>query len=85
MVVILFKRGCNYMDNKLNLDIKPVNDIEKIILFMRRYNLSNVTFASKLGITPNYLSGVINEKYPLNANLIRRFNDIVAKENCIEQ
>ncbi|MEB8653415.1 XRE family transcriptional regulator [Bacillus cereus] len=73
------------MDNKLNLDIIPVNDIEKIILFMRRYNLSNVTFANKLGITPNYLSGVINEKYPLNENFIRRFNYIVAKENCIEQ
>ncbi|EJR72683.1 MULTISPECIES: helix-turn-helix domain-containing protein [Bacillus cereus group] len=73
------------MDNKLNLDIKPVNDIEKILLFMRRHNFSNEEVANKLGVTPNYLSSVMNEKYPLNANLIRRFNEFVAKENCIEQ
>ena len=52
---------------------------------MRRHNFSNEEVANKLGVTPNYLSSVMNEKYPLNSNLIRRFNEFVAKENCIEQ
>ncbi|EOQ19802.1 MULTISPECIES: helix-turn-helix domain-containing protein [Bacillus cereus group] len=66
-------------------EIKPIDDIERIILLKKRFNLSTREFARKIGVTPNYLSSVLTNSLPISDKLVKKVNAFVEKQNCIDE
>lgn len=58
-------------------NIQPEDDIERIVLFMKRSNLNIKQFAAAIGITPNYLTNVLNRSYPLTNRLKGKINTFI--------
>ncbi|MDZ4627251.1 MULTISPECIES: helix-turn-helix domain-containing protein [Bacillus cereus group] len=68
-------------NNVLFYTIQPENDIERIILLMKRFNLSQKEFACKIGISEGYLTSVLNKKNPLSKKLKRKIHEYVETVN----
>jgi transcriptional regulator with XRE-family HTH domain len=66
-------------------EIEPLNDVERLILLRKRFNLSQFQLAKELGISSSYLGQIEREELPFNKQFKAKVNDYLKREKMLHE
>ncbi|KAA6446996.1 hypothetical protein [Bacillus swezeyi] len=65
-------------------EIKAENDVEKLVLLLKRLQQTQHTFAKNIGVSSSYMHQIINYKAPLTPSIEKKVNEYLERERAFE-